>query len=181
VLVDGLAQGSGSASRLDGPDAAAGVEGLCRAEWKPMVRLAYLLCGDQEGAEDIVQDAFVALGRRWDSLRSTDAAATYLRTAVVNGTRSVLRRRMTARRLLDPIRDERVEAAENTAVRNEEQRRVVDLIRELPRRQREVIVLRYYAGLSEAEIANTLGVSTGTVKSAAACTQSNPDQHGGRR
>jgi RNA polymerase sigma-70 factor (sigma-E family) len=168
VLVDSLADGSRPAARLDGLESAAGVEELCRAQWKPMVRLAYLLCGDREGAEDIVQDAFVALGRRWDGLRSADAAAAYLRTVVVNGTRSAMRRRMTARRLLHPIRDERVEAAESTAVRNDERRRVLDLIRALPRRQREVIVLRYWAGLSEAETATTLGVSAGTVKSAAA-------------
>jgi DNA-directed RNA polymerase specialized sigma24 family protein len=66
VAVDGLARGSGSASRLGDRDTDAGVEVLCRAQWKPMVRLAYLLCGDQEGAVDIVQDAFVALSRRWD-------------------------------------------------------------------------------------------------------------------
>ena len=166
--MDDMAAGSGSASRLAGRDAASGVEGLCRAQWKPMVRLAYLLCGDREGAEDIVQDAFVALSRRWEHLRSTDAAAAYLRTIVVNGTRSAIRRRMTARRLLHPVGDERVEAAENTAVRNDEYRRVLAVIRELPRRQREVIVLRYWAGLSEAEIAATLGVSPGTVKTAAA-------------
>jgi RNA polymerase sigma-70 factor (sigma-E family) len=182
--VDDVAAGSGSASRLAGRDAASGVDGLCRAQWKPMVRLAYLLCGDREGAEDIVQDAFVALSRRWDHLRSTDAAAAYLRTTVVNGTRSAIRRRVTARagwcirsairrritarRLVHPVGDERVEAAENTAVRSDEQRRVLAVIRELPRRQREVIVLRYWAGLSEAEIAVTLGVSPGTVKTAAA-------------
>lgn len=172
MAVDGLARGSGSASRLGDRDTAAGVEVLCRAQWKPMVRLAYLLCGDQEGAEDIVQDAFVALSRRWDQLHSTDAAGAYLRTIVVNGSRSAVRRRSTARRLLHPIRDQRVEAAENTAVRNDEQRRVLAVIRELPRRQREVIVLRYWTGLSEAEIAATLGVSPGTVKTAASRARS---------
>ena len=167
-----MAHGSAAASRLGGHDAAAGVEVLCRAQWKPMVRLAYLLCGDQEGAEDIVQDAFAALNRRWDRLRSAEAAGAYLRTAVVNGTRSAIRRRAIARRLLHPIRDERVEAAESTAVRNDEQRRVLAVIRQLPRRQREVIVMRYWAGLSEAEIAATLGVSPGTVKTAAARARS---------
>ncbi|HEY2984337.1 MAG TPA: sigma-70 family RNA polymerase sigma factor [Jatrophihabitantaceae bacterium] len=177
-----MAHGSAAASRLGGHDAAAGVEVLCRAQWKPMVRLAYLLCGDQEGgAEDIVQDAFAALSRQWDQLRSDDAAGAYLRTAVVNGTRSAIRRRITARRLLHPIRDERVEAAESTAVRNDEQRRVLAVIRQLPRRQREVIVMMYWAGLSEAEIAATLGVSPGTVKTAAARAQRNPVPHGGSR
>ena len=170
--MDEVAAGGGSASRLAGRDAASGVEVLCRAQWRPMVRLAYLLCGDREGAEDIVQDAFVALSRRWEHLRSPDAAAAYLRTTVVNGTRSAMRRRVTARRLLHPVGDERVEAAESTAVRNDEQRRVLDVIRQLPRRQREVIVLRYWAGLSEAEIAATLGVSPGTVKTAAARARS---------
>ena len=123
--MDEVAAGGGSASRLAGRDAASGVEVLCRAQWKPMVRLSYLLCGDREGAEDVVQDAFVALSRRWEHLRSPDAAAAYLRTTVVNGTRSAMRRRVTARRLLHPVGDERVEAAESTAVRNDEQRRVL--------------------------------------------------------
>jgi RNA polymerase sigma-70 factor (sigma-E family) len=150
----------------DGPDAALGVDALCRAQWQPMVRLAYLLCGDREAAEDVVQDALLALTRRWDRLRSPDAATAYLRVSVVNGARSVVRRRITARRL-GVLGDGAVEAAERTALRNDEHRRVIDMIRGLPRRQREVVVLRYWAGLSEAEIAATLRVSAGTVKSAA--------------
>jgi len=68
--VDEVAAGSGSAARLARRDAASGVEVLYRAQWKPMVRLACLLCGDREGAEDIVQDALAALSRRWEHLRS---------------------------------------------------------------------------------------------------------------
>ena len=133
-------------------------------QWHPMMRLAILLVDDRASAEDVVQDAFVAMYRR--PLRDPDAAVGYLRTSVVNGARSALRRRIVARR--QALRHALLEAdgldgtfgaAEN-----------VDLIaglQRLPRRQREVLVLRYWLRLSEAEIAHTLGVSAGTVKSSA--------------
>ncbi|MEA5365461.1 sigma-70 family RNA polymerase sigma factor [Amycolatopsis sp., V23-08] len=113
-----------------------------RAHRPGLVRLAVLLLGDRGLAEDVVQDAFVALFKRWP-LDDPAGAGGYLRVSVVNGARS-------AEALLD-----------------EEHREVIAAVRQLPRRQRDVLVLRYWSGLSEAEIADTLGVSRSTVKTCA--------------
>jgi RNA polymerase sigma-70 factor (sigma-E family) len=155
-----------SVARLDGEHADLGVERLYRTHRLTMVRLALLLVDDQETAEDVTQDAFAALHRRWSSLSSTDAAVGYLRTCVVNGARSVLRRRRTVRR--NPQPDEAsltTESADAKALLTEEHREVLAAIRRLPDRQREVILLRYWADLTEAEIAATLDISIGSVKS----------------
>jgi RNA polymerase sigma-70 factor (sigma-E family) len=147
-------------------DADAGVAQLFRTHRLAMVRLASLLVDDRETAEDVAQDAFAALHRRWASLANTDAAIGYLRTSVVNGSRSILRRRRTVR--LHPAPDESrltSEAADSIAMVAEEHREVLAAIRRLPDRQREVILLRYWSGLSESEIAATLGISIGAVKS----------------
>lgn len=142
------------------------VEQLYREHRLHMVRLAYLLVGDRESAEDIAQDAFAALHRQWRRLRSTDAAIGYLRTATVNGSRSLLRRRRTVRRFPQP--DESalsVESAEATSLLSAEHAEVLAAMRRLPDRQREVLLLRYWSELGEAEIARTLGISIGAVKS----------------
>ena len=149
-------------------DADAAVELLFRTERLHLVRLARLLVDDRETAEDIVQDAFAALHRRWPTLSSPDAAAGYLRTSVVNGSRSALRRRRTVRTNQRADRHAMVvEAADRPVLIAAEHREVVGALLQLPRRQREVIVLRYWAELSEAEIARTLGISAGAVKSSA--------------
>ena len=87
------------------PDADVGVERLYRAHRLAMVRLAAFLVDDRESAEDVVQDAFAGLHRRWHTLSSEDAALSYLRTSVVNTARSVLRRRRTVRRFPQPAAD----------------------------------------------------------------------------
>jgi RNA polymerase sigma-70 factor (sigma-E family) len=133
-----------------------------------MVRLAALLVDDVETAEDVAQDAFAALHRAWPTLDSQDAGLAYLRTCVVNGSRSVLRRRRTVRR--SPRPDEAsltVDSADSGALIADEHRAVLAAIRTLPARQREVIMLRYWSELSEADIAATLGISIGAVKSTA--------------
>jgi RNA polymerase sigma-70 factor (sigma-E family) len=147
-------------------DADTGVAELFRSHRLAMVRLALLLVDDRETAEDVAQDAFAALHRRWGSLANQDAAIGYLRTSVVNGARSVLRRRRTVR--LHPAPDDAVltsEAADSIALLAEEHREVLQAIRRLPDRQREVILLRYWSELREGEIASTLGISVGAVKS----------------
>ena len=152
------------------PDAAAegppGLVDLYHAHRLAMVRLAVLLVDDLATAEDVVQDAFAALHQRWDRLNDINAALGYLRVSVVNAARSVLRRRRTAR-LYPAPRDPDQESAEAEAMLAAEHEEVVAAVRRLPRRQREVLVLRYWSDLSEAEIAETLGVSRGTVKSTA--------------
>lgn len=147
-------------------DADAGIEALYAAEWRRLVRLSVLLVHDQGTAEEIVQDAFVALHGRWARLRDPASAPAYLRQAVVNRSRSALRHRKVvdryaARQRLQESAPEAGAAAEAGARRTA----VLDALRALPRRQREVLALRYYLELSEAEIADTLDISTGAVKS----------------
>lgn len=141
-----------------------GVTALFRVHAAGLRRVAVLLVDDAATAEDVVQDAFVRLHRRWLLLRDPDKALAYLRTSVVNGSRSRLRRRRTERGYVLPAVGEQP-SAEHTVLRTAELRAVGDGLAALPRRQREVLVLRYYLDLSEAEIAASLGISTGSVKS----------------
>ncbi|MEP6599286.1 MAG: SigE family RNA polymerase sigma factor [Actinomycetota bacterium] len=143
------------------------VAALYTAHWRQMVRFAVLLVEDVATAEDVVQDAFVALYRHQHQLRSIDAAMGYVRAAVVNGSRSVIRKRQTGRRRLVLAGPEFGAGADYEVLLAAEHREAVQALRRLPRRQREVLVLRYWSGSSEAEIAATLGISTGSVKSAA--------------
>ena len=89
-------------SSWSAPDEAPSFEALYLTQRLAMVRLAILLVDDLPSAEDVVQDAFAALHTRWDRLRDPHAAAGYLRTSVVNGARSTLRRRRTARGYVPP-------------------------------------------------------------------------------
>lgn len=140
---------------------------ILRESWQRLVRLAALLLGDPAAAEDIVQDAFANTYRRWSRMNDTSGANAYIRTAVINGSRSFLRRRGGANSAGRPsARDEA--AADTALLLAEDQRAMRRAIQALPRRQREVLVLRYWSDLSEAEIARTLRVSRGTVKSSAA-------------
>ncbi|MFE2475917.1 RNA polymerase sigma factor [Streptomyces sp. NPDC001194] len=130
-----------------------------------MVRLAVLLVDDLATAEDVVQDAFTALYRRHgERIGEVDNALGYLRTAVVNTSRSVLRRRRTARAWTPPAAAD-VPSAEDHVVLDEAHREVLAALGRLTPRRRQVLVLRYWADLSEAEIATTLGISRGSVKS----------------
>ncbi len=139
---------------------------LYAAHYRSLVRLAGLLLRDQAAAEETVQDAFVGLYRRWHSLRDPERAAAYLRTATVNGCRSALRRRGTAHRA-EPLLAV-AQTGPDLATGVAERRAVLDGLAGLPERQREVLVLRYYGDLTEAQIAETLGISPGAVKTHAA-------------
>ncbi len=142
------------------------LEDLYRQHRMRFVRLAILLVDDAASAEDVVQEAFAGLHRNWGGLRDGAAALAYLRTAVVNGGRSVLRRRKTARDY-SPPHSVNARSAESLAMLTAEHQAVVGALAKLPDRQREVLVLRYSGGLSEAEIAEATGISRGTVKSTA--------------
>jgi RNA polymerase sigma-70 factor (sigma-E family) len=145
-------------------DAATAVTALYSAHWRPLVRLAALLTGDASVAEEIVQDAFVALYRRWDRLGDPAAALGYVRVTVVNGSRSRVRHRFVEERNRPPAAPDPA-GPEEVAVRASEDARVLAALRTLPRRQQEVLVLRYYADLSEAQTAHAMGISAGAVKS----------------
>lgn len=127
-----------------------------------MVRLAALL-GAADEAEDVVGEAFYALYRRWDRLSSPDAALPYVRAAVVNQVKMRLRHRGVVERSPEQAPGEHRSAEAEVLVR-EDQREVVLALARLPRRQREAIVLRYWLDLSEADVAQAMGVSCGAVK-----------------
>ena len=146
-----------------GPDAVATVEALFRSEYRSLVRLAALLLDDRGAAEEVVQDAFVQLQVGWDRVRDPARAPAWLRSAVLNGARSRLRRRGVRRRHLQAVPVHHESAAEG-AERSDEHRRVMAALRTLPPRQREALVLKFYAELSEAETAAAMGVSAGSVK-----------------
>ncbi len=138
----------------------AGVEALFRAEYRSLVRLARLLVDDPGQAEEVVQDAFVALHRNW---ARADDPLRYVRTCVVNGARGRLRRRATARKHLRSL-EAPVDDAPDRVVLAESQQAVAAALETLPPRQRACIALRFYSGLTEAETAATLGISIGSIK-----------------
>jgi len=141
----------------------ADLESLYRAEYRSLVRLASLLIDDIGTCEEIVQDAFVRVWTRGPAMREPDRLPAYLRSAVLNGARSQVRRRIVRRRHLSVVPGT-TPAAETSALAAEPTRAVLDALRALPDRQREVLALRYYLDLSESDIAHTLGISRGSVK-----------------
>ena len=151
----------------EGHDPREAVDDLFRRHALGLVRFALMLVGDQATAEDVVQEAFLGLYRAWDRVRDPDAVLGYLRTAVVNGARSVHRGRGRARLLRVP-HDPPVWSAEAAAMDGEDRRAVLAAIARLPRRQREVLALKYYLDLSERDVAAILRVSRGTVASSGA-------------
>jgi len=137
---------------------------LYSVHYRSLVRLAAVLVRDTPTAEEVVQDAFIAMHDGWQRLKDADKALAYLRQAVVNRSRSVLRHRLVVERNLQkPPPD--MPSAEHGALTLLERSAVVAALRDLPDRQREAIVLRYYADLSEAEIAAAMKISRGAVKS----------------
>ncbi|MGW0209248.1 RNA polymerase sigma factor [Streptomyces sp. NPDC003233] len=149
------------------PEHPPSIEELYHHRRLALVRLAVLLVDDLPTAEDVVQDAFTALFRRHGHrLASLDDPEAYLRTSVVNAARSVLRRRRTVREHI-PAPEQHAPAPEEDVLLHEDHREVLAALRTLTRRQREVLVLRYWSHLSEAQIAATLGLSRGAVKSTA--------------
>jgi RNA polymerase sigma-70 factor (sigma-E family) len=136
---------------------------LYLSHYAALVRTAALLVGDLATAEDVVQDAFIATHRAWGRLRDTSRAVPYLRRAVMNRARSVLRHRVVVARharAAPPDAASAEEDARATLARSS----VLTALDSLSPRQREVIVLRYFADLSEAQIADALGISRGSVK-----------------
>ena len=137
---------------------------IYHGEYKSLVRLAVLLVHDVPTAEEVVQDSFEAMHTAWRRLREKEKALSYLRQAVVNRSRSVLRHRTVVdKNAPKPAPDE--PSAEHGALALIERSAVIAALRTLPGRQREAVVLRYYADLSEADIAATMGISRGAVKS----------------
>jgi RNA polymerase sigma-70 factor (sigma-E family) len=163
--------GAGAASSVD---AMAAFSALFDGSFEPMKRLAYLLGADDP--ENIAQEAFVRLHDRWHTLYDDSKALPYLRAMVVNLSRSRLRHLRVVRKappdvLLDEV------SAESHAMARQEHKRIREALGKLSRRQREVLVLRYWLDLDQAAIAETLGVAVGTVKATTSHAMNNLRKH----
>jgi RNA polymerase sigma-70 factor (sigma-E family) len=137
---------------------------LYRRHYRSLVRLAGLTVRDEPTAEEVVQDCFIAVHGGWHRLHEEGKALAYLKQSVVNRSRSVLRHRSVADRHA-PKPEPDMPSAEQGAITLLERSAVISALRSLPDRQRHALVLRYYADLSETQIAETMGISRGAVKS----------------
>jgi RNA polymerase sigma-70 factor (sigma-E family) len=145
---------SPESASADEVTALASFDDLYRDEYEPMVRLARGLVDAPETAEEIVQDSFAKVYERWNRLEQPGG---YLRTAVVNGARSELRKREVRRRIgLRPF----------IPSQPEDRDYLLDALDQLSPRQKTALVLKFYADMTEKEIAQAMGVRPGTVKSA---------------
>lgn len=135
---------------------------LYHEHYRELLRMALLLVDDRSAAEDVVQDAFTRVFDSRACLRDREKALAYLRQTVLNRARSLLRRRQVSKRYRhrlvqrDPAPDESVRGVDRTVL--------AEAIARLPRRQREAVVLRYYADFSEAYTAEMMKVTPGAVK-----------------
>ncbi|MFN2388848.1 MAG: RNA polymerase sigma factor [Actinomycetota bacterium] len=142
------------------------VAALFDRNYAPMCRLAYVILGDSQQAEEIVMDATLKMLTGWRRIRDVDNVDAYLRRAVVNMCRSKIRRKTIESRVnaVTHRRDER-RAPDWDPERHETGREVWNAVIRLPERQRAAVVLRYFEDLPEAQIADILDCSVGTVKS----------------
>jgi RNA polymerase sigma factor, sigma-70 family len=148
-----------------------GITAMYESQWNSLVRMVWLMLRHQGAAEDVVQDAFIATYRAWPTLRDEQAAVGYLRRCAVNGARSVLRHEVVVRReneaeagRADASGRGSAPSADLAALNRLDGDRLLAELRKLPDRQREVIILRYYVDLSEAQIAEALDIAPGSVK-----------------
>ncbi len=134
-----------------------------RQHYRSLLGLAALLLDDTASCEDVVQEAFIRVHSARKRVREPEKTLAYLRQTVVNLSRSALRRRILGLKLLSkPMPD--MASAEEGAYDQLERDALIKAMRGLQRRQREVLVLRYFADMTEAQVAETLGISLGSVK-----------------
>jgi RNA polymerase sigma-70 factor (sigma-E family) len=145
-------------------DRAAAVSALYADHALGLVRLAHIMLGSQQAAEDVVQEAFLGLYRRWPQLNDQSKALGYVRSSVLNGCRSALRRQRTVD--LDASYQAPTASAETAVLTAEENREIVRALRALPDRQREVVALRFYLDLPDEQIAAAMDIRQSTVRSA---------------
>ena len=156
---DSAPRAGGLPRSQDDADAALSVTELFRGHHLELVRLAVVMAGDLATAEDIVQDCYERMHRRWHVIREPDRALAYARSSVLNGCRSAHRRTLVSRRYWPKLAEPVDATVPDSAAANADRGQLMAALRQLPRRQREVLVLRYYADLSVGEIAETLGIS----------------------
>ena len=148
-------------------DATHNVTALYDAHAVSLIRIALVMLGDRAAAEDVVQDAFFGLYRRWPKLTDPVKALAYVRSAVFNGCRDTLRwqARRDRRDRATASSWQDAGSAEAVALIREDHRQILAAVRRLPDRQCEALVCRYYLEMSEEETARAMGISRGTVKS----------------
>ncbi len=139
------------------------VADMFRAEGASLVRLARLFVDDRNAAEDLVQESFIRLARSAHRIEDPARAPAYLRSIVLNLARDHNRRGLVSLRHRSPLVDVQAGIDDEITVRDD-QRRMLDALRELPSRQRACLVLRYYDELGVDDIASTLGISRNSVK-----------------
>jgi RNA polymerase sigma-70 factor (sigma-E family) len=147
------------------PGAEQAISDLYAAHAIGLIRLAVVMLGNRQAAEDVVQEAFCGLYRRWSQLAEPERALFYLRASVLNGCRSELRTRLRNSRRIVRALPGSVASTEDLVLIADEHREVLAAMRRLPDRQREALVLRFYADLGEEQIARSMGITEGTVKS----------------
>lgn len=145
------------------PDSHAVIAAMFQEHGRALVRMARLFVDDRAAAEDLVQEAFIRLSRSLDRIQQPEKAAAYLRSIVLNLARDHNRRGLVSLRHRPPEPSHQP-STEETIELGDDQRRVVQALRSLPHRQRDVLVLRYYLELTPPEIAETLGISVNSVK-----------------
>jgi RNA polymerase sigma factor (sigma-70 family) len=130
-----------------------------------LVRLAYLIVGDRDVAEEAVHEAFIAVYRNWNTLRDSSALRTHVSAAVMDQCRTAQRDQVRSRRLTDRLsRGRKLPASiDGDAIANDQALRMFAVLRRLPHRQREVVVCRYHLDLTEAQTAALLELEIGTV------------------
>lgn len=136
---------------------------LFEREGRSLVRLARLFVDDRNAAEDLVQEAFIRLARSASRIKDDAKAAAYLRSIVLNLARDHNRRGLVSLRHRLPLDDERAQEVDELVLRDD-QRQIIEALRDLPHRQRDCLVLRYYQELGIDGIADTLGISRNSVK-----------------
>lgn len=133
-----------------------------RAHYRSLLGLAALLLDDTASCEDVVQEAFIRVHSARNRVRDPEKTLAYLRQTVVNLSRSALRRRILGLKLLSKPMPDMASAEEGAYDQLERDALIKDA--GLQRRQREVLVLRYFADMTEVQVAETLGISLGSVK-----------------
>jgi len=155
-------------SRSGSPkDADREVTALYLTHYRPLVRIAALLVQDLAVAEEIVQDSFVAVHAAWRRLPDAEHALSYLRRSVVNRSRAALRRHVVVDKLAPDVPGDPGETSIEV-----ERSAFISALWTLPPRQREVVVLRYFADLPETQVASATGISETAVKAYAALAMS---------
>jgi RNA polymerase sigma-70 factor (sigma-E family) len=161
LVVDAGVRAGVDATQMTARDAA--FEEYMAARQPSLLRTAYLLTGDRHAAEDLVQTAFAKLYLSWDRVQRREHLDGYVRRILVNEHNSLWRRAWKRREITTDELPERVGVPDRPD--HGERSALWEFVQTLPRKQRAVVILRYYEDLSEAEVAATLGISVGTVKS----------------